>query len=291
MQIDVRQLRYFVAVAEELNFTRAAQRLNVVQQSLSSAIARLESTLGFTLFERSSRAVKLTERGSQWLPHAREALAAVDRAGTAADDLASGNAGTLRVGLAATAAVELTPTLLRAFADRHPLVRLHIEYCGFEDPTGGLREHTTDVAIVRPPFLADGLDLVVVTSEPRYAAIASEHRLAQRSTGTFDELADEPWIEIIESDPVWCAFWRVSDRRSKPPRFGASGRTLDDLLEAARAGRAVGLVPASVAHSHKWPGLAFVHVTDIPPSDVAIAWRKDRRSVLVDEFIALASER
>lgn len=291
MQIDVRQLRYFVAVAEELNFTRAAHRLNVVQQSLSSAIARLESSLGFRLFERSSRAVKLTERGAQWLPHVREALAAVDRAETAADDLASGNAGTLRVGLAATAAVELTPRLLRAFADRHPLVRLRTEYYGFEDPTGGLREHKTDVAIVRPPFVADGLDLVVVTSEPRYAAIASEHRLAQRASVIFDELADEPWIEIIESDPAWCAFWRVSDRRSKPPSFGASGRTLDDLLEAARAGRAMGLVPASVARSQIWPGLAFVQVTDIPPSDIAIAWREDRRSVLVDELITLATER
>ena len=122
MQTDIRQLRYFVAVAEELNFTRAAQRLNVVQQSLSSSIARLEAQLGFSLFERSSRAVALTERGSQWLPYAREVLAAADRAQLASRDLATGAAGTVRVGLAATAAVELTPALLRTFADRRPLV-------------------------------------------------------------------------------------------------------------------------------------------------------------------------
>jgi DNA-binding transcriptional LysR family regulator len=291
VEIEVRQLRYFVAVAEELNFTRAAQRLNVVQQSLSSAIARLESVLGFRLFERSSRAVALTERGLEWLPQARRALAAVDRAQIVAEDLAAGAAGTLRVGLAATAAVELTPRLLRAFADRRPLVRLTTEYYGFEDPTGGLRDGTTDVAIVRPPFATDELELIVVASEPRYAVLASEHRLARRSTVTFDELADEPWMEVVDSDPAWCAFWRVSERRSEPPRFGASGRTLDDLLEAARAARAVGLVPASVAHSHKWPGLAFVEVTDVPPSNVAIAWRADRRTALIDSFIALATER
>ena len=289
MQLDVRQLRYFVAVAEELNFTRAAERLNVVQQSLSSAIARLESSLGFKLFERSSRAVTLSERGSQWLPHAREVLAAAERAQTAARDLATGSAGTLRVGLAATAAVELTPAVLRAFAERHPHVRLLTEHYGFEDPTGGLRGHVTDVAIVRPPFDASGLDLIVLASERRYAAVAGEHRLAHRGTVRFDDVVDEPWIEIVESDPLWCAFWHVSDRRARPPRFGAHGRTLDDLLEAARAGRAIGLVPASVANSHKWPGLAFIEVADLPPSDIAVAWRSGRRSALVDGFIETAT--
>jgi DNA-binding transcriptional LysR family regulator len=290
MQIDVRQLRYFVAVAEELNFTRAAHRLNVVQQSLSSAIARLESSLGFKLFERSSRVVTLTERGLQWLPHVREVLAAVERAETAARDLATGSAGTLRVGLAATAAVELTPALLRAFTERHPEVRLLTEHYGFEDPTGGLRARAADVAVVRPPFAGPGLDLMVVASERRYAAVAGEHRLAHRATVTFDELVDEPWIEIVDSDPVWCAFWRVSDRRATPPRFAARGRTLEDLLEAARSGRAIGLVPASVANSQKWPGLAFVEVTDVAPSDIAIAWRAEDRSPLIDEFIAVAAE-
>jgi DNA-binding transcriptional LysR family regulator len=114
MQTDVRQLRYFVAVAEKLDFTRAAQRLNVVQQSLTSSIAWLEAQRGFALFERSSRAVALTQRGSHWLPYAREVLAAADRAQLAARELATGAASTLRVGLAATAAVKLTPALLRA---------------------------------------------------------------------------------------------------------------------------------------------------------------------------------
>ena len=164
------------------------------------------------------------------------------------------------------------------------------EHYGFEDPTGGLRDNATDVAIVRPPFAATGLDLIVVASERRYAAVAAEHRLAHRATVTFDDVVDEPWIEIVESDPVWCDFWRVSDRRATPPRFGAYGRTMDDLLEAARAGRAIGLVPASVANSQKWPGLAFIEVTDLPPSDIAVAWRADGRSALVDEFIAIATE-
>jgi DNA-binding transcriptional LysR family regulator len=290
MQIDVRQLRYFVAVAEELNFTRAAQRLNVVQQSLSSAIARLEAQLGFALFERSSREVTVTDRAAQWLPYAREVLAAADRAQLAARDLAAGRAGTLRVGLAATAAVELTPALLRTFAQPRPLVSVLAEHYGFEDPSGGLRSYATDVALIRPPITSSGLELIVVDREPRFVALASRHRLAQLPVVTFDELRDEPWIEIVESDPVWCEFWRVADRRSSPPRFAARGRTLDDVLEAARDGRAVGLVPASIAHSQKWPGLAFVEVSDIPESEIAVAWRSASQSSLVAEFVALAEE-
>ena len=125
---------------------------------------------------------------------------------------------------------------------------------------------------------------------PGLAWYARARTLAHRATVTFDDVVDEPWIEIVESDPVWCAFWRVSDRRATPPLFGAHGRTLDDLLEAARAGRGIGLVPASVANSQKWPGLAFIEVTDLPPSDIAVAWRADGRSAFVDEFIAMAAE-
>jgi DNA-binding transcriptional LysR family regulator len=289
MRFDLRQLRYFAAVADELNFTRAADRLSVAQQSLSGAIARLESDIGFRLFERSSRAVALTERGSQWLPHVREVLAAADRAQTAAEDLAAGTTETLSIGLAATAAVDFTPTLLGAFTARHPGIRLLTKHCGLEDPTGGLRDRAADVAIVRPPFASDGLDMIVVAAEPRYAALPAAHPLARRQSFTFDDLAAEPWIEIVASDPVWCAFWRVSDRRSVPPRFGARGRTLDDLLEAARDGRATGVVPASIARSHKWPGLAFVEVSDIPDSEIAVAWNAGRRSPLVRDFIALAA--
>jgi DNA-binding transcriptional LysR family regulator len=286
--IEVRQLRYFVAVAEELNFTRAAARLSIVQQSLSGAIARLESDIGFKLLERSSRAVTLTERGAEWLPAVRHALAAVDAAEQAAQTIAGGDAGVLRIGLAATSAVEITPRLLRTFGEQHPAVRLHTEHYGFEDPTGGLRDGTTDVAIVRPPFIADGLGLMTVASETRYVALRKGHPLARRPAVAFEEIADEPWIEIAGSDPVWCAFWRVGERRTAPVRFAARGRTLDDLLEAARAGRAAGLVPASVAHAHNWPELAFVEVTDVPPSEIAVAWRQDHRSALVEKFIAVA---
>ena len=288
--IELRHLRYFLAVVEELNFTRAARRLNVVQQTLSEGIAQLEDILGLRLFERATRPVRLTGAAMRWLPHAREALDAAERAQHAAEHLRNGHTAWLRVGLAATAAFPLTPTLLEAFRESHPQVALSTRHFDFGDPTGGLLTGQTDVAIVRPPFGGDGLELLVIASEPRYVALSDQHPLAHRTAVSFQEIADEPWIEIDESDPVWCAFWRLTALRSQPLRVGASGQSLEDLLEAARTRQAVGVVAESIAHAQPWPQLAFVKVADVPPSEVAVAWRSGEHSPQVSEFITIAQQ-
>jgi DNA-binding transcriptional LysR family regulator len=286
---EVRQLRYFIAVADELNFTRAAERLHVAQQALSAAIAQLEALLEIKLFERTTRTVSLTSVGAAWLPYVREALAAADRAAEAAGDLAAGRVGRLRVGLAATSALELTPRLLRAFAKRFPLVDLELKHFDFEDPSGGLHQRRSDVALVRPPFNDAGLELVALATEPRFAVLSADHPLADRAAVDFAELADEPWIHVA-TDSVWCDFWRVAEQRSEPPEIGAVCRTRDELFEAARARRATGLVPRSVARAQAWPDLTFVEVRDIPPSTLAIAWRSDNDEPAVRNFVNLATE-
>ena len=288
VSFELRHLRYFLAVVEDLNFTRAARRLNVVQQSLSEGIAQLEEILGLRLFERTTRPVALTDAGARWLPYALAALTAAERADDAAMQLRAGPITSLRVGLAATAAFPLTPTLLQTFRLGHPQIPLSTRHFDFGDPTGGLLTDETDVAIVRPPFTATGLELLVIASEPRYVALSDHHPLAQRSSVTFAEIEDEPWIEVNESDPLWCAFWRLTALRNQPPRVGASGQNLEDLLEAARTRQAVGVVAESVARAQPWPQLTFVKVSDIPPSDVAIAWRAGNTSTPVSAFITVA---
>src|SRR5262249_37126217 len=185
VQPEVRQLQYFVTVAEELNFTRAAERLHVVQQSLSTGIAQLEAALGIRLFERTTRSVSLTSAGAAWLPYAREALGSMNRAADAAEDLAAGRRGRLRVGLAATGALSFMPQLLRTFRERHPLAEIDAKHFDFQDPCGGLRDRETDVAIVRPPFRDDGLTLEVLGREARYVVLAGDHPLAERSAVEF----------------------------------------------------------------------------------------------------------
>jgi DNA-binding transcriptional LysR family regulator len=155
---------------------------------------------------------------------------------------------------------------------------------------GGLRSGETDVAIVRPPFTANDLELHVIATEPRYVALCEQHPLAHRSSVSFNDIKDEPWIEIDESDPVWCGYWRLTALRTGPLRVGAAGASLEDLLEAARTRQAVGVVAESVARAQPWPQLTFVKVTDIPPSDVAVAWRVGETSPTAREFITIARE-
>lgn len=138
--------------------------------------------------ERTTRSVTLTTEGAAWLPYAREALHAADRAAEAAEDLAAGRVGRFRLGLAATAGVDVTPRMLRAFAERFPLVELAIEHFDFRDPSGGLRDRRSDVAIVRLPFEEDGLELVAIGTEAHFAVLPTDHPLADRAAVDFVEV-------------------------------------------------------------------------------------------------------
>ena len=143
------------------------------------------------------------------------------------------------------------------------------------------------MAIVRPPF-ATALELHELAREPRYVTLPSGHPLADREEVAFAEIADEPWMNL-ETDHVWCAFWMCAEHRTRPARIGAVCTSLDELFEAARVGRALGLVPESVARSRAWPGLAFVRVADVEPSVAAIACRPGESRPAVRNFLAVAA--
>src|SRR6476659_7489276 len=162
VDLDTRLLRAFVTVAEELNFTRAAERLFIAQQALSSQVQQLERRLGVKLFERTTRKVALTAAGEQFLPHATAALEALD-AGTGLLAAAQrAERATLRVGMSATAFVPLAADTLRRFAERHPDVELQVSNRGLNEPTAGLADGAVDVAFVRPPFVDDGLSMATL---------------------------------------------------------------------------------------------------------------------------------
>jgi DNA-binding transcriptional LysR family regulator len=287
MRPEIRQLDYFVTLAQELNFTRAAQRLNVVQQTLSGGIAQLERLLGLRLFERSTRHVRLTAAGAELLPVARQALAAVDALVAAAELSRSGHSGRLAVGLSSTSGLAATPRLLGGFSERFPGVELAMRHFDFTDPYAGLLSAETDVALVRPPFSADGLDLVPIGSEDRYVVLPAGHRLAGHSSVPFTEIEDEPWMDV-DTDAAWCAFWSAQDHRRRAMEVGAICNSLADLFEAARVGRTAGFVPESVARSQAWPGLAFVRVADVEPSVVAVGSRTGDERPAVTGFLELA---
>jgi DNA-binding transcriptional LysR family regulator len=225
---ELRQLRYFVTVAEERSFTRAAGRLHIAQQSLSQQIRTLESQLGVTLFERSSHGVELTDIGAVLLREARPVLAQAERVVEAVRRAARGEAGELRVGFLSSVANYVMPPIVRAFRERHPDVTLRTEDVTIAALVAGLREGSLDAGLSRPPLVED-LETEVVLREPVAAVLPEGHPLADRDELTLADLADEPWVLT----PRVLAALAPSVRRRLRPRglSPASGRARNDPAE------------------------------------------------------------
>ena len=290
MDIELRHLRSFVAVAEELNFTRAAKRLFIAQQALSTQIRQLEERIGAKLLERNTRSVSLTAAGEVLLGQARLLLADADT--VVAATRAAGTSHTpLTVGFVAAVNHPEMSHALDRFGDSHPEVDLMINFGDQLDPTGGLHAGQADVAFVYGPFDHRGLDLTPLYSEPLGVALAESHRLAIADSITIDDVIDEPTFDFPTADREWRDYWSGADfRQGRPPaRYVAQFRTLEGLIVSIRAGLGVyfateGLVAAA------GPGVVWRRLDDAPPLQHYIARRADDDRPLVQAFVDSVAE-
>lgn len=293
VDLDTRLLRAFVAVAEELNFTRAAERLFITQQALSSQVRQLEKRLGTRLFERTTRRVSLTPAGQQLLPHAAATLQALDAGMELVEAARRAQRATLRVGLSGTAMVPVVGETMRLFKERHPEVELQVSNAGLNQPGAGLREGTVDVAFVRPPFLDDGISMVTVLVEERYAVLPKSHPLASREYVRPEDLVDEPWIWVEGADPKARAFWSLGDfRGEKPLRKGTPINSFEEAFGVVAARLAITCQAESAVRAvgSGFPQLQFVPLRGAPPARVAVAWRTEYETELAREFVRTALE-
>ncbi|MDA0172928.1 LysR substrate-binding domain-containing protein [Solirubrobacter taibaiensis] len=288
MALDFRALRYFVAVAEELHFTRAAERLYIAQPALSEQIRRLERELGVELLRRTTRRVELTAAGVEFLSRARRILAEADEALTEAARAARGETGELRIATGATAGLALVPELLQAFGTARPQVRLELRQSDWEDYSGGVRTGTVDAAFVWLPLEHAGVRVLPLHAESRVAALAAHHPLAARESLVIADLVDEPW-PWADTDPAALAFWTCAEHRggAAAPR-GPVIRSMEGLLEAVRAGLCVATVPRSQARATNWPGIVFRPLTGVAPATLALMWREDGETPVVQALVELA---
>ncbi len=251
-QIDLRQLTYFVAVAEELSFTRAAARCHVVQSALSYQIAKLEREAGVALFERTSRSVAVAPAGRVLLPRARHILAELDQAAAELTALAGVLTGRLRLGMIGSAsAAPVVAEALVTFHRRHPGVEIAVEDTGSADMADRIRTGDLDLAFVG--LFADQLpaDLAhrVLAVEPLVVALPPTHRLAE-GDGPIDlsELAGDEFVEMRPESglrrQVDAAAQRAGLRRSVAFELSTS----DNVVRFVELGFGVALVPSSAAH-------------------------------------------
>ena len=293
VDLDTRLLRGFVAVAEELSFTRAAQRLFIAQQALSAQIRQLEERLGVELFERTTRRVALTEAGEQLLPHARAALAALDAGVAQLQAAARAKGATLRVGLSGTAMVPVATETMRRFAQRHPDVELQVTNAGLNQPAAGLADGAVDVAFVRPPFRSEGLSMVTVLTEERYAVLRADHPLAGRAFVRPEDVVGEPWIWVEGGDPDAREFWSLHEfRGDQPLRTGTRVNSFEEAFGAVAAGLAITCQAESAVRAigAGFPDLRFVPLQGAPPAQVAVAWRTAHETDLARAFVRTALE-
>ncbi|MEV4707914.1 LysR substrate-binding domain-containing protein [Actinoplanes sp. NPDC049316] len=275
--MELRSLRYFVAVAEELHFGRAAARLHMTQPPLSRAIRQLEADLGAVLLHRSSAGVSLTPAGSLLYDEARAVL---ERAGELRTRVsAAAGAATLTVGVLADSAERAGITRAAAFRDRHPDVTVRVREADFSDPTAGLRSGLADVALTRAPFDETGLSLRVLQSDPVGVVLRTDDPLACRDRLRLGDLADRQWFRLPDgTDPVWRAYWNPVT----PQHDGPVVRTVHECLQAVLWNGTIGLT----ALNHTVPaGVTVVPLADMAPSRLVVAWRTRDANPLVRSFV------
>ncbi len=290
--MDLRQLRYFVTVAEELHFSRAAARLHLAQSALSAQIRHLEAELGGPLLVRSTRRVSLTPAGEALLADARGILAAVDGATVRARALARGEESSLVIGSLGPAPGALLAPLLARFGARHPQVRVEIRAFDFNDTVEGLRQGRADLAFLYAPLDEPDLVLTPLLSEQRTVVVSASHRLAGRESLAPADLAGETFVTQPSSAPLqWRDFWLLVDQLGRrPPVSPYIGEKLEEWLHLIGRGEGIDTCPAIIGRYYAWPDVRFVPLVGAPPSTLVLAHRREVRQPMLAEFVALAVE-
>jgi DNA-binding transcriptional LysR family regulator len=292
MDVHLRNLRYFVAVAEELHFTRAAERLHVSQPALSKQIRQLERELAFKLFRRDRRRVELTRAGEALLPAARQLLSAWETSLREAARLASEEGKVLRVGFQTSVGGSLYQEITARFAERRPDWQLALRLHEWSDPSGGLLDESADVAFLWLPTGAeDRIEVRPLRSERRFVALPAGHRLVRRRSLRMTDLLDEAFVALPEAAGPLRDYWLALDRREgRPVRIGAEAGTPDETFEAVAAGQAVVLLAEGNTTVYARPGIVYRPVVDLEPCQLAVAWRRGDRRTAVRQFVQASEE-
>jgi DNA-binding transcriptional LysR family regulator len=288
--VDLRQLRYFVAVAENGQLTDAARRLEIAQPTLSQALAQLEGQLGVQLLERHTRGVHLTEAGRAFLDKARAAVATADEAAEAARALGRAQSGALAVGFNWLPLARWAP-MFKRLAEENPGTRLRWEQLDFprsgRSPIEGL-----DAGLLLEPTPNPNLSTLVLQTEPRVVMIAATHPLAGRPELTVTDVLGETWPGAHPLvDRRWQGFWTLDEERGGPARTTDERvASAEEGTEVVASGRAIVTTPAGMAASFPHPGIVAVPLVDARPVSLALVWPTEHDNPLVEALVGIARE-
>ncbi|UFP95389.1 LysR family transcriptional regulator [Gloeobacter morelensis] len=289
--MELRHLKYFLAVAEELHFSRAAEKLHMAQPPLSQQIRVLEAELGVQLFERTRRKVQLTEAGRVFFEEGQRAMAHLEQAVRSTQRAARGESGRLAVGFNSSAAYSVLPAILRAYRQRFAEVELVLRELTTDRQLSELRDGRIDVGFLYLPVEDPALRCEPLLSEPLVVAVGEFHPLAgERSLG-LEAVADEPLIINPRADGrrFYDLVTGIFEQAGFKPRIAQEAVLTQTIVSLVAGGVGIALLPAS-ARQFQRAGVVYRPLSEqTPPLEVAVAWRAEPPAV-VREFVRVARE-
>lgn len=292
--MELRHLRYFLAVAEEKHFGRAADRLHMAQPPLSNQIKQLENELGTTLFERTTRKVELTDAGTLLMDRARQILADVDAAQSDVAEVGRGAAGVLRVGFSGTATYRLMPEIVRISQEQLPNVRVQVSGEMLTPQMElAMLENRLDAAILRPPVQSAEISLDELEQTPLVAALPLDHRLVAATEGdepiSIERLAGEDVVSYPRSSSVASVVTELSRQAGFRPRIVQEATETSTLIALVGAGLGIAYVPGS-ASLPLHASIATRPLAEEITVGLGVAWKTENTSPLLTSFIRLARQ-
>ncbi len=288
MDVHVRDLRYFLAVAHELSFTRAAETLHISQPALSKQIRALERQLRVSLFDRGAGSVRLTRAGAELVPYADEMVASWERAKRSLSEAAD---CTLVLGMHTSPGRGLLPKVRAMMVSSCPDVELELRQVAWSDRTAGLADRSTDAAFVWLPLPAPPYRWVTIAREPRLVALPNDHPLAAQAEVSIGDLRDEPFLALPQSAGPLRDYWlALEDRDGQPVRIAAVINDTEETYEAVASGIGVCLLAAGNAPIFDRGDVTMLPVTDISPSELVLAWNERHCPPLLETFATLCEQ-
>jgi DNA-binding transcriptional LysR family regulator len=292
--MELRRLRYFVAVAEELSFNRAAKKLHIAQPPLSNQIKQLEEELGVLLFERSSRGVRMTEAGELLLEEARRIFVQVDQTVNVIQRVGHGEVGRLTLGFVPSASNEVLPPILRAFRDRFPEVELFLREMRPDRVVQRLRDKQIDAGFLYLPLEDASLNIECVSREPLVLALPEAHPLSSKQRVELQEVAGEPFVLPARYQRMPGLYGQVTEACRQagfvPEAVQKDVWLMQTIVGLVAGGIGVALVPSSLRNLHR-RGVVYKAVHGLSPTvELGIVRRKDDEYPVVRSFLNVVRE-
>ncbi|WP_137895851.1 LysR family transcriptional regulator [Ramlibacter sp. 2FC] len=290
--MEFRHLRYFLVLAEELHFGRAAQRLSISQPPLSLNIQQLEASIGARLFTRNSKQVQLTDAGRAFVPQARALLEQAQQAARHARDVAEGLAGSLQVGFVGTMLYRGLPQMLQRFQAEHPRLRLTLRELSSSDQLIELAHERLDLGFVHTTRVPPGLSQLLVARQPFVACLPAGHALARQRKLSLQRLQGEPFAMVSRavSADYHERILAICTEAGFTPEIRYELRHWLSVVSLVSQGLGVALVPQALQQS-ALPGTAFVPLDSATiPYDTYCLWKSARDHVAVQAFVAAVQE-